>query len=129
MDGLNKFRLALTFWFLLWAILSIDNVIANDNVSQNALAVNVEEQKPGSSGASKQNGNPQNNTVNSQAARKTDATVTHTLADQFPQLQRALIILTIVNFVAIIFASLMYLVKRRMQQFTPAPIAKLKQES
>lgn len=51
-----------------------------------------------------------------------------TLAARFPHLQRALIIATIINFVIIVFGLMMYLVKRRMNQFSPASVMRTKQE-
>lgn len=44
------------------------------------------------------------------------------LNKQQPRLQRALIIGIIVNLMIILFMSLLYVVKRRMNQFSPVPI-------
>lgn len=50
-----------------------------------------------------------------------------TVQKTFPQLERALIILTAVNIVIVIFAALLYSVKRRMKQFSPVPLASMRQ--
>lgn len=75
----------------------------------------------------------QNNTAASPEESAPSETIAETsgldgLAVRFPSLQRALIILTIINFVIIVFGLMMYLVKRRMQQFSPASLARLNQE-
>lgn len=46
---------------------------------------------------------------------------------KFPGLERALLIITIVNFIIILFASGIYLARRRMQQFSPAVFARQNQ--
>ena len=52
----------------------------------------------------------------------------NTLTTRFPYLQRALIIATIVNFVVIVFALLFYIVKRRMNQFSPVSVMRTRQQ-
>lgn len=127
MDRLKNIRLALTFWLLLWTFPGFNCVIAEELVSQKTTAEIAEKQVSALDNTSSQH-TPQNKPELPGASNMTGATFTEVLATQFPQLQRALIILTIINLVVITFASLMYLVKRRMQQFSPAPLTKLKQE-
>ena len=67
--------------------------------------------------------------VNVEAATQENQSKTAKLTPSFPYLQRALIIVTIVNFVIIIFALSIYIVKRRMNQFSPIPRAMGHQES
>lgn len=64
-----------------------------------------------------------------EAANQENQHKTSRLTTSFPYLQRALIIVTIVNFVVIIFALSIYIVKRRMNQFSPVPRAMGHQES
>ena len=75
----------------------------------------------------------QNNTAASPEENTPSETIAATsgldaLAVRFPSLQRALIILTIINFVIIVFGLMMYLVKRRMQQFSPASMVRINQK-
>lgn len=72
--------------------------------------------------------NTQTNSANIEKLDKsapTDNSINH----KFPYLQRALIIATIVNLVIIVFALTIYIVKRRMTQFSPIAVAKARQES
>ena len=128
MDRFKKISFALTFWFLLLPALGSNSVFADEAVNLKATPEKAEKQPSGEYSVSTESAAP-NKTQTPNPATRSGAANTNTLAAQFPQLQRALIILTIINFVIIIFASLMYLVKRRMQQFSPAPLAKLNQES
>ena len=63
----------------------------------------------------------------SQPAAPAQATTDEQVSRTFPDLERALIIATIVNFLIIIFGLAMYLVKRRMQQFSPVALARANQ--
>lgn len=128
MDSDNNIRLALTICFLLWAATSISGVAADEAVQQPTPPEIAVEQPAAQMSKSTENNIP-NKKETLASVNVPVTTKDETLESRFPYLQRALIILTIINFVAVIFASLMYLVKRRMQQFSPAPLAKLNQEA
>jgi len=75
------------------------------------------------------NATPDNNPANeSKQVSSTDTPVAEKPAGAFPHLERALIIVTIVNLLVIIGGLATYLLKRRMQQFLPVSMARMNQE-
>ena len=85
-----------------------------DTAQSQLSATNIANTAPDSNPASKSKPALSNE---SQAANKP--------AGVFPHLERALIIVTIVNLLVIIGGLATYLLKRRMQQFMPVPMASI----
>ena len=67
-------------------------------------------------------------TTETKAVASTDTATTEQPGGVFPHLERALIIVTIVNLLVIIGGLATYLLKRRMQQFLPVQMARMNQE-
>ena len=69
-----------------------------------------------------------NSAANPQSIATTETSVPEKPAGPFAHLERALIIVTIVNLLIIIGGLATYLVKRRMQLFIPVQMARMNQE-
>jgi len=63
-----------------------------------------------------------------QVANHNSTSFIDSLNQQFPHLQRALIITSIINLVVIIFGLMLFFAKRKMNQFNHAPLAKASQQ-
>ena len=71
---------------------------------------------------------PNKSQVQSLPATATQTSTSETITRILPNLERALVIATIVNLLVIIFGLAIYLVKRRMQQFSPVILAQSRTE-
>ncbi len=114
-------------WLILGTALIFNSVMANETVNQRDSANPTATQSVTVTQSPEQTSEHQTLNVTDKPA--TGTPTVDKLSVQFPKLQRALIIATIINFIIIIFGLLMYLIKRRMQQFSPASIARLNQEA
>ena len=119
-SGTDKIRVVFFIWFM--AILFVTTPFAfaeSSNEQQTLTQVDAE-----TSSNSQPNSN---NTQTTKSPESTESTMGQ-LHAIFPQLERALVIATSINIVIIIFALLLYSAKRKMNQFSPAPLASIKQE-
>ena len=116
-SGTDKIRVVFFIWFM--AILFVTTPFAfaeSSNEQQTLTQVDAETSS-----------NSQPNSNNTQTTKSPESTMGQ-LHAIFPQLERALVIATSINLVIIIFALLLYSAKRKMNQFSPAPLASIKQE-
>ena len=114
-------------WLILGTALIFNSVMADETVNQGDSTNPTVTQSVTVTQSPEKSSEHQTSDVSGKPA--TGTPTVDKLSIQFPKLQRALIIVTIINFIIIIFGLLMYLIKRRMQQFSPASIARLNQEA
>jgi hypothetical protein len=112
MDSIRYTGITVSFWLILMTVFSLSQ----------AVAAPIDNSDPQSAGVKTTSATNQSPAID----KPPSPSETDELAIRFPKLERALIIATIVNFIIIIFGLAMYLGKRRMQQFSPAPLAQLK---
>ena len=119
-SGTDKIRVVFFIWFMAILFVTTPFAIAESSNEQQTLTqVDAE-----TSSNSQPNSN---NTQTTKSPESTESTMGQ-LHAIFPQLERALVIATSINIVIIIFALLLYSAKRKMNQFSPAPLASIKQE-
>lgn len=137
MDRFSIIRFLKNPCWVVFSVLIFNGATADEVVINQELSGPAAEQAPLQANPTQTNQATDNTTQNNSAASPKESIPSETiaatsgldgLAVRFPSLQRALIILTIINFVIIVFGLMMYLVKRRMQQFSPASLARLNQE-
>ena len=127
MDRQRKIRLEMHLWLILGTALIFNSVMADETVNQGDSTNPTVTQSVTVTQSPEKSSEHQTSDVSGKPA--TGTPTVDKLSIQFPKLQRALISVTIINFIIIIFGLLMYLIKRRMQQFSPASIARLNQEA
>lgn len=118
--------------WILCSILFFNSAIASEITDNQTSSVPVAEkaqQQINAAANQTSNTSPTSAADNAQVTTGPTTSSLDALTTQFPSLQRALIILTIINFIIIVFGLMMYLVKRRMQQFSPASMVRLNPES
>ena len=125
-SGTDKIRVVFFIWFM--AILFVTTPFAfaeSSNEQQTLTQVDAE-----TSSNSQPNSNNTQTTKSPKSPESPESpeSTMGQLHAIFPQLERALVIATSINLVIIIFALLLYSAKRKMNQFSPVPLASIKQE-